>query len=103
MDRIEVQSGDEAWIAKYREALKVTPDQRSGLEKLGVALNKACNIVLSCFRKALERATRRLRPRSVAAREVLTVLQSPSSNPTRSEGETPNHAALQKQKQTPVG
>lgn len=100
MNGAELQSGDEAWIAKYREALKVTPVETSGLVKLRAALNKACRVVFSRFRKTLERGTRWLRPRSIAAREVTTALQSHSSIPKRSEGEPTNNAALKKRKQT---
>jgi hypothetical protein len=100
MNGADVQGGDEAWIAKYREALKANPVQTSGLTKLRVALKKACYVVLSRFRKTLERGTRWLRPRSIAAREVTTVLQPHSSIPKRSEGEATNKAPLKKQKQT---
>jgi hypothetical protein len=102
MNGAEVQSGDEAWIAKYREALKVTPET-SGLVKLRVALKKACYVVLSRFRRTLERGTRWFRPRSIAARELTTVSQPHSSIPKRSEGEATNHPALKKRKQTAGG
>jgi hypothetical protein len=103
MNGAEIQSGDEAWIAKYREALKVNPVQTSGLAKLRVALKKACYVVLSRFRKTLERGTQWFRPRSIAAREVTTVLQPHSSIPKRNEGEATNNPALKKRKQTTSG
>jgi hypothetical protein len=103
MNGAEVQSGDEAWIAKYREALKVNPVQTSGLAKLRVALTKACYVVLSRFRRTLERGTRWFRPRSIAAREVTTVSQPHSSIAKRSEGESPSNPALKKCEQTTSG
>ena len=103
MNGAEVQSGDEAWIAKYREALKVNPVQTSGLAKLREAIKKACYIVLARSRKTLERGTRWFRPRSIVAREVTTVLQPESSIPKRSEGEATSNPALKKRKQTTGG
>jgi hypothetical protein len=100
MDRAELQGGDEAWIAKYREALKVSSVQTSGFVKLRVVLEKACQSVLSRLRKTWDRGTPGRRPRSIAAREVATFLQSHSTLPKKTEGEVANNAAAKKRKQT---
>ncbi len=100
MDRAELHGGDEAWITKYREALKITPVETSGVTRFRVVLKDACNVVLSRFRKALETWTRSRRPQLIAVPEATNVARTQSAVSKKS-GTTPiNKPALKERKQT---
>lgn len=101
MNGADVHDGDEAWIAKYREALKTTPVQTSSFTRLRVVLKDACNVVLSRSRKILERWTRSRRPQLVAMREATTTMVQPhASSAEKSETAPISKPALKKRKQT---
>ena len=100
MNGADVHDGDEAWIAKYREALKTTPVQTSSFTRLRVVLKDACNVVLSRSRKILERWTRSRRPQLVAMREATTKVQPHASSAEKSETAPISKPALKKRKQT---
>ncbi len=100
MNGADVHDGDEAWIAKYREALKTTPVQTSSFTRLRVVLKDACNVVLSRSRKILERWTRSRRPQLVAMPEATTKVQPHASSAEKSETAPISKPALKKRKQT---
>ncbi len=47
MDRTPLNDAEEAWIAKYRSALKDIPVQQSRSTRFHEALNRAHNIIVS--------------------------------------------------------
>jgi len=49
MDRTPVKEAEEAWIAKYRSALKDIPVQQSRSTRFHEALNRAHSIMVSCL------------------------------------------------------
>jgi hypothetical protein len=100
MNGADVHDGDEAWIAKYREALKITPVQTSSFTKLRVVLKDACNVVVSRFRKILEGWTRSRRPQLIAVREATTIVQPQPSSAKKNETAPINRPILKKRKQT---
>lgn len=48
MDRTPLKDAEEAWIAKYRSALKDIPVQQSRSTRFHEALNRAHSIIVSC-------------------------------------------------------
>jgi hypothetical protein len=56
-DRTLLVNTDEAWIAKYRAALKAPPIQQPGLMRVRVALNNAHNIFISHIDKIFDHWT----------------------------------------------
>ncbi len=100
MNGADVHEGDEAWIAKYREALRVTPVQTSSFTKLRAVLRDAYNIVVSRFRKILERWTRSRGNQLIAARGATNIAQPTPSDSKKSETARISKPALKKRKQT---
>ncbi len=99
MDGADVHNGDEAWIAKYREALKVTPVQTSSFTKLGAVLKDGYSFVFSRFRKILESRTRSRRSQLSATPATTTIVQLRSSRSKKAETAPINKPALKKRKQ----
>jgi hypothetical protein len=95
MDRADLRDGDEAWIAKYREALKITPVEISGFVKFRIALGNACQFLVSRFRRSLHRG-----PQSVSARATNAALQPPASLPKKSAVDSGNKPAVKKRGET---
>lgn len=63
IDRTHLENADEAWIAKYRAAVKGTPIQRSRFMRVRVGLTSAHNMVISRIGRILGRGqTQRQRP-----------------------------------------
>jgi hypothetical protein len=87
MNRADVHDGDEAWIAKYREALKSTPVETSSFMKLWLTLKNVSGFVISHFRRANGGPQRDLR-RSIPARAA------PIGLPTRSSARQGKEAEL---------
>jgi hypothetical protein len=54
-DRIHLKDADEAWIAKYRAAVKEDPVKRSRSSKIRQALNQAHTLVFSRLNRILDR------------------------------------------------
>jgi len=54
-DRIHLKDADEAWIAKYRAAVKEVPVKRSRSSKIRQALNQAHTLVFSCVNRIRDR------------------------------------------------
>jgi hypothetical protein len=96
MNRAEAHNGDEAWITKYREALKVTPVKTSSFKKLRIALKNVSGIVLSLLRRALNRGAQRDLRRSIPAGAVPTTVPMRSSTPQRTETELIAERAIKK-------
>jgi hypothetical protein len=49
MDRTPLKDAEEAWIAKYRSALKDIPVQQSRSTRFHEALHRAHSIIVSCI------------------------------------------------------
>jgi len=96
MNRADVHNGDEAWIAKYREALKITPVKTSTFRKLWITLKNVSGVVISPLRRALNRGPQRDLQRSIPASTVPTTLQTRSSTPQRTETELIGKRAIKK-------
>jgi hypothetical protein len=96
MNRAEAHNGDEAWITKYREALKVTPVKTSSFKKLGRTLKNVSGVVSSLLRRALNRGAQRDLGRSIPASAVPAAMQTRSSTPQRTETELIGRRAIKK-------
>jgi hypothetical protein len=91
MDRTDARNADEAWILKYRNAIKDIPIQPPGHTKIRVALNRAHGFVSASLRRILDRWARSSPPRSAS------VLQLPSSigrQPEQSRADIPAEKAM---------
>jgi len=85
MDRTDTHNADEAWIVKYRNALKDTPVQLSAPMKMRVALNRAYGFFSSSLRRILDRWGRWSPARKTPSSGSAPVLQLPSSIGKRAE------------------
>jgi hypothetical protein len=85
IDRTRLDA-EEAWVAKYRAALKAPPIHQSRLMKVRVALESAHNILVSHIEGILERIqTRRRRPAPSSERVLIPEPQTLTRKMNRAE------------------